>query len=478
MRPASITLRLTLFFAIASTAVLCAVGYLVSAAVEAHFVELDRVELDGKLELVRHALARTSVQRDLDAIPQTLDDALVGHPGLSITVFAPDRHILFASSDAAFPSTLLESKFRDGDADPLKPSVFESGEHVFRYLVASARSGISGAAPLPVAIALNVDHEGAFLAALRDKLWLAIALGALFTAWLGWVAARRGLAPVHQLADVAQRISAQQLNSRLSPDRVPTELQGLARAFNDMLIRLQESFRRLSDFSSDLAHEMRTPVSNLMTQTQVALSRTRSADEYREVLYSSLEEYDRLARMISDMLFLAKADHGITVPRTETVDLAAETQDLFDFYGALAEERGLRLELVGAASIGGERLMIRRAISNLLSNAIRHSPPGGVVRVIVRAQESGRVQLAVENPGEQIPAEHLPRLFDRFYRIDQARQRASEGAGLGLAIAKSIVDAHGGDIRVTSGEQVTRFEITFPGRQAASETEHLPLPVQ
>ena len=476
MRSPSITLRLTLFFAIASTAVLLAVGYLVGAAVEAHFTDLDRAELDGKLELVRHTLGKATSQNDLDAIPQTLDDALVGHPGLSITVYAADRRILFASSDVAFPSSLLESQFREGSADAPKPSVLESGGHSLRYLVASARTGIPGTPALSVAVALNIDHERTFRAALREKLWLAIALGALFTAWLGWAAARRGLAPVHRLADIAQRISAKQLDSRLSPESVPVELQGLARAFNDMLGRLQGSFRRLSDFSSDLAHEMRTPVSNLLTHTQVALSRSRSADEYREVLYSSLEEYERLARMISDMLFLAQADHGITVPRTEAVDLAAETRELFDFYGALAEERRIHLELEGEGRIGGERLMIRRAISNLLSNAIRHSPHGGVVRVMVRPQESGGLRLAVENAGEPIPAEHLPRLFDRFYRVDPSRQKASDGAGLGLAIAKSIVQAHGGEIRVTSSERMTRFEIDFPALTAKGDAERAPLP--
>ncbi len=210
------------------------------------------------------------------------------------------------------------------------------------------------------------------------------------------------------------------------------------------------------------AHEMRTPVSNLMTQTEVALSRSRSAHEYREVLYSSLEEYERLARMISDMLFLAKTDHAMILPRNEVVDLTAEIRELFDFFGALAEERGVALELRGQGSIRGERLMIRRAISNLLSNAIRHTPQGGSVRVRISPRESGAVQLAVENPGAQIPPEHLPRLFGRFYRVDPSRQKASDGAGLGLAITKSIVDAHRGSIEATSSGTITRFEITFP----------------
>ena len=461
MRTASITFRLTLFFAIASTAVLLAVGYLVGAAVETHFVGLDRVELDSKLELVRHALAKVRSQSDLDAIPQALDDALVGYRGLSITVFAPDRRILFASSDAVFPAAALKSRLEDASSDPPRLGTWEIGGHGYRDIVAAAPTGIEEP-PATVAIAVNIDHEREFLAALREKLWFAIVLGAAATGLLGWIAARRGLVPVYRLTAVTQRISATHMGDRVPLSTVPAELHDLAQAFNEMLARLEGSFRRLSDFSSDLAHEMRTPISNLMTQTEVALSRSRSADEYREVLYSSLEEYERLARMISDMLFLAKADNGLILPRNETVDLAAETKEVFDFFGALAEERGVALELLGQGSIRGERLMIRRAISNLLSNAIRHTPQGGAIQVRITPQKSGEVQLVVENPGAQIPPEHLPRLFDRFYRVDPSRQKASDGAGLGLAITKSIVDAHRGSIEATSSATTTRFEITFP----------------
>lgn len=462
MRTPSITLRLTLFFAIASTTVLLAVGYLVGAAVETHFVDLDRLELNGKLEFVRHALAKVRNQTDLDAIPQLFDDALVGHPGLSITVFAPDRRILFASSDAVFPASALKSRLEDAGSDARRLGTWDIGGHGYRDIVASVPTGIAGMPPATVAIAVNIDHQREFLAALREELWFGIVLGAVSTALLGWIAARRGLAPVYQLTAVTQRISATRMDARLAVDTVPAELHHLAQAFNDMLARLEKSFRRLSDFSSDLAHEMRTPVSNLMTQTEVALSRSRSADEYREVLYSSLEEYERLARMISDMLFLAKADNGLILPRNETVDLTAETKELFDFFGALAEERRVALQLLGQGSVRGERLMIRRAISNLLSNAIRHTPPGGLVQVCISPQKSGAVQLAVENPGAQIPPEHLPRLFDRFYRVDPSRQKASDGAGLGLAITKSIVDAHRGSIEAISSATATRFEITFP----------------
>jgi two-component system heavy metal sensor histidine kinase CusS len=462
MQPPSITLRLTVFFALASSVVLLVVGYLVSRAVAGHFAELDRVELDGKLQLVHHLLARAESQVDLDAIPQTLDDALVGHPGLSIVIMGPERRIFFASSDATLPAAELQRRLEGNGPRTQNHSVWESGDgHAFREVVGSAPVGIAGMPSFNVAVALNIDHEGAFLAALREKLWFALAVGALLTAALGWLAARRGLAPVRDMAKVAQRISASRLDTHVPVASVPAELRGLATAFNDMVARLADSFRRLSDFSSDLAHEMRTPVSNLVTQTEVALSRTRSADEYRDVLYSNLEEYARLTRMISDMLFLAKAEHGAADLRTAVVDLAAETRELFEFFAALAEERRVALALEGAGAIRGERLMIRRVISNLLSNAIRHTPPDGDVRVEVRRLHSGEVRLTVTNPGE-IPGEHLPRLFDRFYRVDASRQKASDGAGLGLAITKAIVLAHSASIDVASTGGKTRFVIVWP----------------
>jgi two-component system heavy metal sensor histidine kinase CusS len=255
-------------------------------------------------------------------------------------------------------------------------------------------------------------------------------------------------------------VTAQQLSHRLPVHSMPVELAQLAQSLNDMLARLEEAFARLSDFSSDIAHELRTPVSNLMTQTQVVLSHPRDAAEYKTTLESNAEELDRMARMIADMLLLAKSDNGLVLPKCETVNLADETQALFDYYDALAADKGLQLSLVGTAQIQADRLMLRRAIGNLLSNAVRHATPGSQLLVTL-GDTSEAAALSVENSGDNIPAEYLERVFDRFFRVDAARHR-SEGTGLGLAIAKSIVSAHGGTISATSSESVTRFSIQLP----------------
>jgi two-component system, OmpR family, heavy metal sensor histidine kinase CusS len=301
-----------------------------------------------------------------------------------------------------------------------------------------------------------------FMREFRTTLWIAIALAVACTALLGWLAARRGLRPVHEMAQVARGISASHLQARIDATAQPLELTELVHAFNAMLGRLQDSFGRLSDFSSDLAHELRTPVSNLMTQTQVAVSKPRPADVYRETLYSNLEELNRLARMIADMLFLAKADHGLIIPNRESVHLAAELQSLFEFYEALAEESGVFLRMTGAADTVGDALMLRRGLSNLISNAIRHTPRGGTVDVTIRQASPDQVEIEVRNPGAAIPPEHLGRIFDRFYRVEPSRQKSTEGAGLGLAITKSIIDAHGGTITVSSSPGSTSFRVVLP----------------
>ena len=461
MQPRSITFRLTLLFSTASTAVLLVVGTLIGTLVETHFEEIDLNDLSGKLELVRHTLAKARAPSEVEIVPQRLADALVGHHGLSVAVLGSDRKMLFSSPDAAFPAGLLDAPPRDEASGRARLLTWEKDGQAYRGIAATAVTGVAGQPPATVVVAVNIAHHQMFMQEFQKSLWLAIAASIALTALLGWIAARRGLAPVRELAAVAQGISAQRLGERLPPESVPTELADLAIAFNEMLARLEGSFTRLSDFSSDLAHELRTPISNLMTETQVAISKARSADEYREVLYSNLEEYERLARMIADMLFLAKADNGLIVPSSEMVDLAAETRELFGFYEAFAEEQGVALVLKGAGTVHGDRLMLRRALSNLLSNALRHTTRGGSVKVAIDRGESGEIHLAVENPGEDIEPEHLPRLFDRFYRVDRSRQKASEGAGLGLAITKSIIEAHQGTIRVSSANGTTRFAIAF-----------------
>lgn len=467
MKSLSLTARLSLLFAASAVIVLLGLGWVVERAVQSHFIEMDRHEMEGKLSLVRNLLQEATNADALAAVPVELKNALVGHHHLQVTVFAADGAVWFSSGTARFPLVRLNGidderwiSWSEGETDP-------DHERTYRGLLAQAKTDF--APPFTIAIAQDISHHEIFMRDFRRTLALVTALAALLTAALGWAATRAGLRPLRRVALLAAGIEASRLNARLPESHVPAEIEALAAAFNAMLARLEDSFRRLSEFSSDIAHELRTPVSNLMTQTQVALAGAHNgeanADKYREILYSNLEEYERMAQMIADMLFLAQADNGLLKPTRAEIDLSAEVRALFDYFDAWAEERRVTLALEDfsqgvSVPLSGDRLMLRRALSNLLVNAIRHAPGGATVWVRLTADRD-EIRVVVENPGPEIPPEHLPRLFDRFYRVDPARQRSGEGAGLGLAIVKSIVEAHSGHVQVTSSENCTRFQLSF-----------------
>ena len=436
-------------------------GFLISALVQMHFEELDLDVLTGKLELAQHAIQKVQSPRDLDAVPQQLDVSLFGHHGLAVVILGPDGKLLLATTAVDFPQELLEPGSGGNAARPRSWTAPDGKQ--FRGLSALAPTSVSGWPPAVVAVGMDMSPHQQFMASFQKTLWLVVVLAAMLSGLLGWIAVRRELAPLRTIRQRAAEITASHLDHRLAAESVPVEFGDLVQTLNAMLARLEESFRRLSDFSADLAHELRTPVTNMRTQTQVILSRPRTAEGYREVLYSNAEEFERLSLMISDMLFLAKSDHGLVSPFKESVDLAAEVRDLFTFFEALADGNNVSLSTEGEGHVLGDRMLIRRAISNVLSNAIRHTPDQGNIRVLIDpAKVSDELLLSIENTGQPIPSVHIPRLFDRFYRADASRDKASEGTGLGLAITKSIVELHGGTIGVHSGNGSTCFEIRLP----------------
>lgn len=442
----SITLRLSLAFALLATLVFAALGLYLGKSADAHMAELDAHELLGKLALVRHVAAQ---EVDPAALAARLGDALVGEHGIIVGVEGP-QGTLFSWPESGVAGEVFVAAAR---VDAV-PSRLSAGGRDYRVVAGDLEmaTGEGGR----VVVGRDIHHHTAFLDELQRDFWLAVVAAALLTVLVGMLIARRGMRPVRQIAAAAGRISAGQLAERIPEQQVPPELAELVQAFNAMLGRLEESFQRLSDFSADLAHELRTPIHSLRMQTEVSLSKPRQADEYRELLATNLEAYERLSRIIADMLFLAKADHGLVVPQRETVELRPLCEQLFEYYGLLAEQ--LDLSLSGEVlTVPGDHLMLQRAIGNLLVNAINHTPPGGWVSLRIGA-EAGQAVVTLDNSGTPIPDAAIDRIFDRFVRLDPG----SEGSGLGLAIARSIVHAHGGSIRVRSGESGTEFAIHLP----------------
>jgi two-component system heavy metal sensor histidine kinase CusS len=466
----SLTLRLALLYALSTLLILLAMSIYMIHVIDRHFAEQDYTELRGKLELASRLVSKARSEGTTELLPRHLDDALVGHHHLALALYDNARKV-YGFGAAEYPQTLLTQATTRLAATPTI-LFWHEGSNQYRGLALRlAADGSPGGSVLVVAV--ETSHHREFLDHFKVALSVVLTLASVAALALGWAVARVGLTPLRQTAQLAREITAERINTRLPADRVPPELEELACSFNAMLDRLRDSIQRLSAFAADLAHEMRTPVSNLMMETQVMLTQTRSADEYREVLASNLEEYERLARTISDLLFLAKADNGLIIPTREEVDLVGEIADLFDFYEALAEDKGLRLLCSGAARVSGDRLMLRRALSNLLANSIRYSPRGSDIRVTLAASGSS-TRVMVDNPCPEMPAGNLDRLFDRFFRADPARRATGDGTGLGLAIALSIARAHGGHLTVTANAGVICFEMALPKLPRADKAHAKP----
>jgi two-component system heavy metal sensor histidine kinase CusS len=347
---------------------------------------------------------------------------------------------------------------------------WQDRQQVFRGLTQQI-TGPALETPLTLVLILDVTQHMYFLDALERWFAIGLIISALVSAGLGWVMARSGLGPLRQVTAVAAGMSAKSLKERIPLAPVPLELQQLVSSFNAMLSRLDEAFVRLSNFSADIAHELRTPVSNLMTHTEVVLSRKRNIEDYEDNLHSNLDDLKRMSRMIDDMLFLAKADNGLIIPEQKKIALQQVIGKLHEYYRLLADEHHIELKLTGSGEVQGDVLMLRRAISNLLSNALRYTPERHAITVSI-SQTRQSTLLTVENPGETISPEHLERLFDRFYRADPARREGSpSNAGLGLAITRSIVEAHQGKIWCTSANGQTAFHMQFPRPEGATATQ-------
>lgn len=456
----SITTRISVLFSCLAVLVLSVMGYVIMASVTHHFEEQDHMALQGKLALVQNIINETSGAEAHHLIQAKLADALVGHHELTLKMLDERGTVVFATPHANFADTLFTQSVKFDSRQPLVLIALDVDHHQYRATSVTLTS-IPVGRQYQVVIAVDIGHHQIFLDSFGWQLAAVGCSGLVLMVVLGWVAIRHGMQPVHEMATVAGGITAQKIKERLPTEYLPAELRSLAASFNNMLDRLEDALARLSDFSSDIAHELRTPLNNLMTQTQVSLAKERTAEEYRDVLFSNMEEYERLARMIGDMLFLAKADNGQIVPHAETISLADEVHALFDFYDALAAEKQVNLACTGVADVMGDRLMLRRALSNLMSNAIRHASPGSTINVTLKAMQE-EVEIKVTNQGDILTPDILSRIFERFYRADASRYRVDEGAGLGLAITRSIVLAHRGEITATSEAGVTCFLVALP----------------
>ncbi|MBI3854857.1 MAG: heavy metal sensor histidine kinase [Planctomycetes bacterium] len=341
----------------------------------------------------------------------------------------------------------------------------QTGKESFRVMSATAALG---GRPLArtIQVAFDRSEEDKLLSEFRSRLLPLLGVSLVLCGFVGYQIARRGLRPVERISETARTIRSTTLGERLPAGEFPAELGTLARTFNEMLDRLQESFDRISRFSADIAHELRTPLSNLRGEVEVALGRARSPEEYRETLSSFLEEAARLSRLIESLLFLARAEHPETQIQRETLDVAQVLGGVREFYEAAAGESGVTLGLTASGSVPADldRTLLQRAVGNLVENALAHTGRGGTI-TLGASRENGTIKIEVSDTGCGIAAEHLPRVFDRLYRADRSRTAATGGSGLGLAIVKSIAELHGGRAQIASeAGKGTRVSLVLPAQ--------------
>ncbi len=487
----SLTAQISLSIAVISIVLGAGSSLLVSRLAGRELRESNELIMFGNLALVREDLA--AADYDLRREPQRLVKRMDLQFGqLTMALLDEERRVIAASDRFEVPLSALPAQ--PMSVDKLPPGIEHAdvralGQSLgplstvwvapdgrsFRLLLARIpvpEGSLAGpqTRSLLIAFAYELTQTRQIVMSELQIFLVTLLVGAVAAVGLGVWIARRIVAGPKGMAAAANRISARPMSERLSVERTPTELVESTLAFNRMLDRLEAAFKRLSEFSSDLAHDLRTPINNLLGEAQVALSKPRSADEYRAVLESAVEDYERISRLIQNMLFLARADDPHAATNRRWVDLQPVLGRGRGYFEMLAEECGvsLQIEMHGAEpawqQVWADETLFIRAVGNLISNALRYAPRDTAVIVSSTPHEGGGCSLEVSNDGPPIAPEHQERIFERSFRVDESRAGSASGSGLGLAIVKSIMDLHGGTASVISGPgRRTVFRLWFPG---------------
>ncbi|KVD82013.1 histidine kinase [Burkholderia sp. ABCPW 14] len=460
MLPRTLRARLTALIILSTAVTLALSGIALYGALRNRLESTSSYERTATLAAMRTHLASV---RSVDDIPRKTDlwvDQLHGHQNLDLAIVGADGRLLFATRGFVAPPAALAAPATH------TPFTATSGGSTFGYLAGDAPLHAATGQAVRVVVQYDGKNDRALLRAYAYTVVLIEVLAVVLTAALAYGIAMLGLSPLRRLVARAEQMSSSRLAHPLPALDTSGELKEMEHAFNGMLKRLDESFVRLSQFSSNLAHDMRTPLTNLLAEAQVALSKPRTADEYRDVIESSIDEYQRLSRMIEDMLFLARSDNAESHLAIRTLDAAAQAERVAGYYEPMAEDAEVDIVVRGQAAVQADALLYQRALSNLISNALNHAPRGSTITVECR-QTDDATTIGVTDTGRGIEPQHRERIFERFYRVDPARHNSASGTGLGLAIVRSIMENHGGTCGVESEPRVrTTFWLKFPAHPA------------
>ncbi len=461
VEPRSIASQLVFLFTPAAAILLgCGIGVLYWIVVRHAFQE-DRAVLQDKLFAIRADLRTGGGAQALNEELKTLRGG--AKAGYWVRIIDASGRIV--AETRGMQRSLPPDLFAGGQSARMPewgPEDYRHGGRLFS-LVSSVEE--ARGQRYVIQVAQDRSEDESFMLEFGFLVAGVLVCGIFASAVIAVTVAKRGLRPLAAMTQSLKRVGPQQLHERVPPAEWPRELQPVVIAFDDMLDRLEDSFTRLSQFSADLAHELRTPLANIRGEAEVALTRPRSPEEYQAVIESSVAECARLSGIIDNLLFLARAEAAESQVQRSVFDGRAAIEKIAAYNESIAEERHLNLRCEGEGEVYADPVLFGRAVSNLVDNAVRFTPEGGKIVIALAINQDG-AEITVGDTGCGVAAEHIPRMFDRFYRADPSR--SSEGTGLGLALVKSIADLHGGAIEVTSevGEG-TRVTLRFPGRRNA-----------
>ncbi|TKI06535.1 heavy metal sensor histidine kinase [Martelella alba] len=456
----SLTARLTLLFAILAALVISAVGFYLYGDMARSLRHQAAIQTSGRVAYFRGLLGNQFPIALLSDNPHLFENMLGNErdilifqrPGQAPLINVnPGRYVLppVTAVRNGMPLTL----------DAVHAARTPEGVPI-RFVTAWA--DIDGQLPIRITAGHVMVNETRMLAQYRNRIIETVIGAFCLIALMGYGVLRRGLRPLRRMAAQAEGIHPATLNTRLTEQGAPPELHQVIRSFNAMLDRLADGYQRLSRFSADLAHDIRTPVNALMGHCQVALYQRRPAQEYESVLVRISEELERISRMVENILFLARAGEAQSAIAPTPLPLMAELQRVADYFEGLAEERGLTLTCRGEGTVRADAMLLRRALSNLVDNAVRYADADSAIVLEGRRRNNGLL-IEVINRGPPIPARHLDKLFDRFYRVDAARTSSGNASGLGLSIVRAIMQLHRGSAAVVcSPEGEIRFSLFFP----------------
>ena len=457
-RPRSIASQLVLLFTLAAAFLLsCGLGVFYLIVVR-HAFEEDNEFLADRLSALRGELSQTGA---LASLTPTLRNSRASKVE-AYWVRVIDSKGDIVTETPKMSSLLSPTVFPDpqGKTSIDRPKNYRTNKRLFS-LVATVEQ-VDGQ-PYVIQLAQDRSSDEQFVTQFAFVLGGALALGIMASAVIAIAVTKRGLWPLQRMTQSLERIDPTHLNERLGRTTWPRELQPVATAFDAMLARLEDSFTRLSQFSADLAHELRTPISNIRGEAEVTLTRPRTSEEYRNVIESITGECERLSGIVDNLLFLARAEGVDRQIECDVFAARPAIEKIASYYRTIAEERGISITNEGEGDVCADRLLFDRALSNLLDNALRFTPDRGSITIATQTRKDA-TELTVTDTGSGIPPQHLPHIFDRFYRVDSSR--SSHGAGLGLALVKSITDLHGGSVAVASEvNRGTSVTLTFPAKE-------------